>query len=126
MSKSPLLLVVEDDVPIMDIIMKGLEKEGFNLINANDGDLGLELAINSHPDIILLDILMPKMNGLAMLRELRADPWGKDAKVIIITNLSNPESEKEARDLMANDYIIKSDLSLKQLVDHIHKLLPAK
>lgn len=121
MKRPPLILLIEDDKPIVDILKEALEEEGFKLEVATDGDEGLKLAVESHPDIILLDILMPRMDGLSMLKLLRKNDWGKDANVIVITNLSNPISESEAKELMVNDYIVKSDWSLAEIIKKIKK-----
>jgi CheY-like chemotaxis protein len=123
MVKSPVILLVEDDQPIINIIQETLESEGYKTILAANGDLGLKAAFETHPDLILLDIIMPAMSGLAMLKQLRNDDWGKKAKVIVVTNLSNPISEREAKNLHVIDYIIKSDWSLKEIVDHIKKII---
>lgn len=87
------------------------------------GEDGLKIALFTHPDMILLDIVLPGMDGVEVLRKLRADPWGKDAKVIIITNLSDTIKEQQARGIGVLDYLIKSNLSLKMLADTIDSYL---
>lgn len=123
MKKTKLLLLIEDDEPIVDVLKRRLEKENLDLIVATDGREGLELALASHPDLILLDILMPKFDGLSMLEELRQDAWGKMARVIILTNLSDEDSEKEAAKYRVIDYVIKTDCHLEDLVKKIKKNL---
>lgn len=124
MPKKHLILLVEDDLPIVNIIHQRFEQENFDLLVAKDGEQGLKMALESHPEAILLDIIMPKMNGLEMLKKLRADAWGASAKVLILTNLSNAQSEQEAADYHVADYIIKTDWKLGELVDKIKKVLP--
>ena len=74
--------VVEDDEPLLSVLSERFREEGYNVINAITGEEGLKLALKNKPDLILLDIVMPKMDGIAMLKKLRKDPWGKNANVI--------------------------------------------
>jgi CheY-like chemotaxis protein len=86
------ILLVEDDVSLRTVLVDKLTAEGFATLEAADGLTGLELATKYHPDVILLDIFMPKMDGITMLSQLRStDPWGKNVQVIILSNstLSN-------------------------------------
>lgn len=75
--KSKTILVVEDQIPILQILVYRFDSEGFNVIEAKNGKDGLELALKEHPDLILLDIILPKLDGIEMLKKLRADNWGK-------------------------------------------------
>lgn len=81
------LLLIEDDKIILDMYKKLFLNHGYDVQTAMDGENGLKKALQNHPDLILLDIRMPKMDGMAMLKQLRGDVWGKDAKVIILSNL---------------------------------------
>ena len=76
------VLVVEDERTLRDALVKKLSKEEFTVLSAKDGKEGLDTALAEHPDLILLDILMPKMNGIEVLQKLREDEWGAKAKVI--------------------------------------------
>lgn len=82
-----LLLLIEDDKILLDMYQKLFLNHGYNVHTAMDGEEGLKKALVDHPDLILLGIRMPKMDGMTMLKLLRHDAWGKDAKVIILTNL---------------------------------------
>ena len=114
------LLIVEDDHMIVKAL--SLKFEGrYKVVEAFDGREGLRLALKDHPDLILLDLLMPNMDGITMLRKLRSDPWGKKVKVMILTNLSNEDMEKEARSLGVSSYIIKSDLQLNEVIKMIEE-----
>lgn len=124
MNKSPLVLLVEDDKPIVEILKRTLKENNIDIIVGYDGKEGLKLAVENHPDLILLDIVMPTMDGLTMLKTLRENDWGKTVKVLVITNLSNPVSETEATDLNVEGYIIKSDWRLDEIIGKIKKLLP--
>ncbi len=81
------ILTVEDEPPMLKAIDFKLTKEGFKVLKATDGEKGLKLALLKHPDLILLDILLPKIDGLTMLKKLRQDEWGKKVPVILLTNL---------------------------------------
>lgn len=124
MKKKSLLLLVEDDLPIINVLKERLEQEDLELLIAKDGEEGLKMALKTHPDLILLDIIIPKMGGLLMLEKLREDSWGKKVKVMVLTNLSNIESEKKAIKHKVIDYITKTNCSLISLIKKIKKNLP--
>lgn len=113
------ILIVEDEQVLLNILVDKFGKEGFETIAALNGRVGLDLAIKEHPDVILLDILMPVMNGMQMLDELRKDPWGKNAQVILLTNLSDPENEAVSSRLDVFDYLIKCDMTLNNIVRRV-------
>src|SRR3989304_617137 len=81
------LLIIEDEMPLLKIMMEEFSNSNIKVMGAPNGKEGLELALSKHPDLIVLDLLMPKMNGITMLKKLREDEWGKNASVIILTNL---------------------------------------
>lgn len=81
------------------------------------------MALENHPDLILLDLIMPHMDGLTFLKELRKDKWGKSVPVMILSNLSNPETEKEAAQYAIKDYIIKTDFCLTDILKKINDIL---
>ncbi|MEI8233002.1 MAG: response regulator [bacterium] len=122
-SNKKLLLLVEDDVSISKVLSRFLEQSGFNLLRATDGIYGLKMALENHPDLILLDLIMPHMDGLTFLKELRKDKWGKSVPVMILSNLSNPETEKEAAQYAIKDYIIKTDFCLTDILKKINDIL---
>lgn len=119
MIKNHLILLIEDDQPIVNVLKHRLEQEHLDLMVAGDGEEGLRLALEFHPSLILLDILLPKMNGLEILKELHQDKWGKRAKVIILTNLSDAKSKIEAINYKVTDYITKTGCSLNNLIKKI-------
>lgn len=122
----PTILVVEDDLPIQEVLTDKLVREGFTALSANDGVAGLAVAIREHPDLIVLDILMPKMNGLEMMKKLRAhDNWGKRVPIILLTNLVKDDNIQDI-DFSADpqlDYLVKSGWSLNTVVDKIRTRL---
>lgn len=110
------ILVVEDEVLLLQALMDKFEVEGFRTLGAGDGQAGLDLALKEHPDLILLDIVMPKMDGLTMLKLLRQDDWGKSSQVIVLTNLSDWQKINEAVAHRAFDYLVKTDWKIEDVV----------
>jgi len=120
------VLVVEDDLPVLNALVDKLTREGLDVVQAKDGEDGLVIANNEHPDIILLDIIMAKMDGLAMMKKLRAEnEWGKNVPVIILTNLS-PDAEEIKKSIAEGEpalYLIKTDWSMGDVVEKIREVL---
>jgi two-component system alkaline phosphatase synthesis response regulator PhoP len=122
--KLSIILIVEDDEPILYSLKKKFELiKGIKVISAGDGVVGLEKAVKERPDLILLDIVLPRMDGMEMLRKLREDKWGKTVKVIVLSNLSSTDTEQEAKELGVKDYIIKADWDLDDVVVKVVKNL---
>ncbi len=117
------ILLVEDEPAIARAMADKLTTEGFTVLRASDGEEGLSLATKEHPDLILLDVVMPKMDGMTMLGSLRKDAWGKEAKVIFLTNLSEMEAVQKATELGVFDYIVKSDWKLSDVVRKVREKL---
>lgn len=118
------LLIVEDEIAFQKLMGDQLRKDGYEIISAEDGQKGLNLAKSKHPDLILLDIKLPIMDGLTVLDELRKDKWGKDAKVIVLTNLE-PDKEILAQVLVNKPalYLVKSNIKLSELKEKILNIL---
>ena len=110
------IAIIEDDQAISQMYRIKFESEGFTVETAENGKLGLELIENLRPDIILLDLMMPEMNGEEMLIQLRKQPWG-NIPVIILTNVGEQEIPDVARQLGVNKFILKADMTPKQVVD---------
>jgi len=120
------LLLIEDN-PILNSMYKAaFEKKGFSVFFAHHGEKGLEIAKEKKPDLIVLDLLMPGMNGFEVLAALKADPATKDIKVIVLTVVNKPESKEKAKALGAVDYLIKSDLDLSEIVELVTSHLSKK
>ncbi len=115
------ILVVDDDTDLRETLKISMENSGFDVLEAIDGESGLALALSSKPDLILLDITMPKMNGLQMLHTLRKDAWGKDVPVLLLTNADDPTHIVRGVELKSNDYLIKSQTSLETIVKTIRQ-----
>ena len=119
------IAIIEDDMAISQMYRLKFETEGFDVQTAENGKLGLELAEVFKPDIILLDMMMPEMNGDEMLAELRKKPWGKDVLVIILTNMGEEEAPKRLRDLGIHSFIVKAEMTPRQVAERV-KLALAK
>ena len=120
------ILVIEDEAAILKIFSYKLTSVGFNVITAANGKDGLDMAISQTPDIILLDILMPVMDGLTMLQNLRkANDYGKKVPVIFVTNLSASDEEiiKKVADTEPIYYFVKIDMKMDDLISTIKKQL---
>ena len=115
--------IVEDELPMLKILSDRFKEDGENVIEARNGDEGLRLALKEHPDIILLDLLMPKIDGFEMLKKLREDAWGKTATVIVLTNLKEDLVEEKVLKAGASEYLVKSDLTLEEIVQKVEEKL---
>lgn len=109
MGNKPLqkVLVVDDEEPILELLKYNLEKQGYDVKVASDGFVGVELAKRFHPDLVLLDIMMPKMDGVETCRQLRAIPELQNTFIVFLTARSEEYSEVAAFDVGADDYITK-------------------
>jgi len=117
------VLVVEDEVALRSALHDKLIHENFAVLEAKNGEEGLEIALREHPHMILLDIIMPKMDGMTMLEKLREDKWGKYAKVIVLTNLTDSKKIMEAIKHGSFEYLVKSDWKLEDVMAKIRELL---
>jgi DNA-binding response OmpR family regulator len=117
------ILLVEDDTFLLDMYSTKFELEGFAVLTAEDGKKGLELAKKENPDIILLDILMPKMDGFAVLDELKKNPGTEKIPVILLTNLGQKDDVKKGFEKGAVGYLIKAHFMPSEVVDKIKKIL---
>lgn len=125
MTTAKRILLVEDDRFLRRACEASLRQRGFTVIAAADGEEGLRQARAEHPDLILLDLLMPKLAGVEVLRALKADPETKAIPVLILSNSSHEQDVSEVISLGAVDYWVKADLSLKELGDRVARLLEA-
>jgi len=120
------IAIIEDDQAISQMYRFKFEAEGYTVETAENGKLGLQLVESMKPDIILLDLMMPEMNGDAMLEELRQKPWGKTIKVIILTNMGEQEVPVRVRELGVKVVILKADMTPRQVSDLVIKQLAEK
>ncbi len=110
------ILIVEDEEILLKDLADKFTETGFEVLTAKDGQEGLNVAFKNHPDLILLDIVMPVMDGMTMLYQLRRDPWGKEVEVILLTNLSDSDKIADSYSEGVHDYLVKSDWSLDDIM----------
>jgi DNA-binding response OmpR family regulator len=109
--------IVEDDVAIAQMYRFKFEAEGYSVETAENGKLGLELAESMKPDMILLDLMMPVMTGEEMLTAMRKTAWGKNIKVVILTNRGEQEIPEEVKTLGVTAVILKADMTPRQVAE---------
>jgi len=120
------IAIVEDDAAISQMYRIKFEAEGYTVETAENGKLGLELAAEMKPDVILLDLMMPIMTGEEMLAKLRKTEWGKTIKVIILTNRGEQEIPPEVRDLHVDAVILKAAMTPRQVAELVKLKLQGK
>jgi DNA-binding response OmpR family regulator len=113
------VLIVEDDQNIRDLYADAFSIAGILVLTAADGGVGVELALKHHPDAILMDIMMPTMNGHMAVNRIRKDAWGKAATIIYLTNMSDAENVTHAVEQGSEEYIIKANTSVKEVVNRV-------
>lgn len=117
------ILLAEDDLQLIDMYKKKFELENFEVILAEDGKKALELVKDELPDIILLDIMMPEVNGIEVLKKIREDDETKDLIIVMLTNLANESTAAEIYKYGAEDYIVKAEMTPMQVADKVKELL---
>jgi DNA-binding response OmpR family regulator len=117
------ILIIEDEISLRGALEMKLTTEGFDVSGASDGKSGLEMALNEKPDLILLDLILPEMDGLTVLKKLRSSKEGEDIPVIILTNLSSSETVKKAMAEGSTDYLVKVDWKLDEVAKKVKKEL---
>jgi len=119
------ILIVEDEDAILKALVNKFIGEKFSVLQAKNGEEGLNLALLNKPDLILLDIILPKMDGMTMMKKLReANSWGKSVPVILLTNLN--ADEKIMKGIIENEpayYLVKTDWTLDQVVEKVRERL---
>lgn len=118
------LVLVEDDVVLSDMYVKKFTMEGFTIERAMDGEEGLALIKRLRPNLVLLDIMMPKKNGLDTLKELKSDPDLKNTFVVLLSNVGEQSYIDEGFKLGANEYLMKSNYTPREVVDKVREWLP--
>lgn len=119
------IAIVEDDQAISQMYRIKFEAEGFDVETASNGELGLKLAEEMRPDIILLDLMMPVVNGDEMLQKMRETSWGKSIKVIILTNMGEQEAPDILKTLGVRKFIVKADMTPRQVAEMVNEELAA-
>lgn len=117
------ILLAEDDLQLIDMYKMKFELEGFEVRLAEDGRKALDALTEDIPDIVLLDIMMPEVNGIEVLKEIRQNPETKDLLVIILSNLGNESTAEEIYKYGATDYIVKAEMTPMQVADKVKEIL---
>lgn len=117
------VLIVEDDGFISEVYITKITAEGFSVIMANDGEKALELTRSKNPDLILLDITIPKIDGIEFLKKIRSEEEVSDILVIVLTNSNEEEHLSQARELGVSEYLIKSHYTPSEVVLKIREVL---
>ncbi|PJA02549.1 response regulator [bacterium (Candidatus Gribaldobacteria) CG_4_10_14_0_2_um_filter_36_18] len=120
------ILFIEDESALQKTFGEILKQGGYEMISALDGETGLRLAKSEKPDLILLDLILPKMHGFEVLKKLKEDKETKDIPVIVLTNLEKIEDVDKALELGATTYLVKAQYSLEEIVAKIKQVLSSK
>lgn len=120
------ILVIEDEATLHRALLEYLVSEGFDVLSALDGEIGVVMAKKEKPDLVLLDIILPKKDGYQVMMELKKNPATKSIPIILLTNLESPEDIQKAFDKGATTYLIKSDYKLEDVVKKIKETLGKK
>lgn len=117
------ILLVEDDEMLHGMYTQKFKNQGYEVISAYNGVEGVELSEKEKPDLILLDVIMPKMDGFVALKKIRKNEVTAGIPVILLTNLGQEEDVKKGKELGANDYFIKANHTPQEVVDKVHSVL---
>jgi DNA-binding response OmpR family regulator len=122
-NKKKRILIVEDEATLQKTLQEILSMEGYEIISALDGEKGLELALSEIPDMILLDLILPKKDGFEVLEALKKEEKTKNIPIIILTNLGGTEDVQKALDLGATNYMVKADHNLSDIVGKVRGMI---
>lgn len=117
------ILIVEDETDLREAMAEAIRDAGFSVTTAENGEIGLKMALEQKPDLILLDIIMPIMDGHETLKRLRNDSWGRNVKVIVLTAMDDVANVAEAHEGDIDDYIIKAHTSLDEILRQVRSAL---
>jgi len=122
--KKAKILLIEDEKPMLEALIDKFNAEDFEVSGASDGEEGYSKALDEKPDVILLDIIMPKIDGMTLMKKIREDKkWGKEVPIIMLTNLSDPDSVSEATKYGVFDFLVKTDWRLDDVVGLVKQKL---
>lgn len=117
------VLLIEDDAAMRTALRDALVAPGMSVLEGTDGDTGLMIALKEHPDLVLLDLLMPNMDGITFLKKLRGDSWGREVPVVVLTNLNSTQSVAEVLEHGSYDYLVKANVTLAEVAAKIQDRL---
>ncbi len=113
------ILIIENEEDLSEALSTVLTQEGFEVTIASDGEKGLHDALHVKPDLIILDLMLPKMDGLTVLKNVREDNWGCDVPIIVMTAFDDPEKVVKVAQYGVGDYIVKTNITLAKVVEKV-------
>ncbi|MFT5036673.1 MAG: DNA-binding response OmpR family regulator [Candidatus Azotimanducaceae bacterium] len=119
MNDKQTILIIDDKEELGSALSTMLELNGYQTTHAESGEEGLKLALKNHPDLILLDLIMPGMNGLDVLKQLREDTWGATAKIILLTAKEKDNEDYESLGISGEDYLTKARWGLENITEKV-------
>ena len=118
------ILIVEDDKVISSMYKTKLEADGFTILTADNGTQGLEMVLSEHPDLVMLDVIIPQLDGFSVLEEIRNNGEAiRNIPVVLLTNLATTEDQEKGKKLGATDYLVKSNLTPTQVSEKVKEYL---
>lgn len=117
------VLIIEDEIDLREAMADTLRMQNYMVYTAENGEIGLKLALANHPDLIMLDLMMPVMNGHEFLKKLRVDTWGRKASVIVLSAMDDVVNVANAHQEGLTEYLIKSDASLQELTKKVKEVI---
>jgi len=117
------ILIIEDEKILLDLLQKKLSQEGYDILASHNGKEGLKAMKEQKPDLILLDIIMPKMSGFEVMEEMNKDPELKEIPIIIVSNSGQPVEIERAQSLGAKDWLVKTEFDPQLVIDKVKKQL---
>jgi CheY-like chemotaxis protein len=117
------ILIVEDEEIIRDLLKGRLAKEGYEVVAAEDGVEGLEKLSKDKPDLVILDVIMPRMGGFEVMEKMNEDPELKKIPIVVVSNSGQPVELNKAKELGAKDWLIKTEFDPREVVDKVKKQL---
>ena len=117
------ILFIEDESALQKTLGEVLQQEGYQLVSALNGEVGVELAKKELPDLILLDLVLPKLHGFEVLKKLKENPETNKIPVIVLTNLEETEGVEKTLELGATTYLVKENYSLEEIIEKIKKII---
>ncbi len=119
MQQNRSVLIVDDEEPLVNVLSRKFKDEGVETYQAYNGKEALKVAFEKHPDVILLDVMMPEMDGFDVMRSLQEDEWGKNVPVILLTNSSSIDTVAKAVSSGMSEFLVKTDMQLDEVVDKV-------
>ena len=117
------ILFIEDESVLQKAFGDVLQQKGYKILSALDGEIGLRMARSEKPDLILLDLILPRLHGFEILKKLKEDPETKEIPVIVLTNLEKMEDINKAIELGATTYLVKTEYKIEEVIEKIKKII---